>query len=129
MADHERSSLARKSEGQESLLRFGMIRVVVRVCQGVVENGGGFFEADAMLRKIGRRLLGVPLEEHQSSLAADRVAWPPAARGKCAVQQDAAADGRLPWLLGGAARPAAAGRWLTRRRPPVDTRWYTGGRI
>ena len=45
-----------------------------------------------------------------------------------AAQQDAAADGRQPWLPCGARGRRPPGWWLTRRRPPVDTPWYTGGR-
>ena len=44
-----------------------------------------------------------------------------------AAQQSAAAVGRPSGLPAGPLGPRPPGRRLTRRGPPVDTRWHTGG--
>lgn len=69
MTDHQRPSLARDPECQESMLRLGMVRVVERLCERVVKDRRRLLEAHAMLHEVGFGLRRIPLEDHSEKLA------------------------------------------------------------
>jgi hypothetical protein len=60
----EKATRAGCTEREVAQLVPRMIGIVERQGQGVSEDAGGFLEGNAVLRKVGRRLRGIPLEFH-----------------------------------------------------------------
>jgi len=68
MSQKQNSTLARRPDRDESLLRKRVIRAIERERGGIGEHGRALGEGDLVLLEIGRRLLGTLLVDHDLSL-------------------------------------------------------------
>ena len=64
MSQKQSSILARRPDRNESLFRQRVMRVIEREREGIGEHGGALGEGDLVFLEIGRRLLGIPLVDH-----------------------------------------------------------------